>query len=231
MGSTHSGPPSRRRAMIEDSTEVFHTTSSRGGGSDLPSPRWLGVGAPPTPVRTTTGAGAMTGHQPLLRPMVHSSRGATSACPCWATQRRAGDSAMVEHTCRQVNNGHNLTTQAITARAFPRGGEDPNGDFATTTTRAKGVAPSANLEETQAKAIVAKTLSTLPPPSTDRVNRMYRQLSEIHAIVAMPLAECTHWWRSNQTSSPVWAGTSPRGPIVEPFMARMVPLPPTNFSS
>jgi hypothetical protein len=38
MGSTHSRTPSPRRAMIEDSTEEFHTASSREGGlQPLPS--------------------------------------------------------------------------------------------------------------------------------------------------------------------------------------------------
>jgi hypothetical protein len=41
MGLTHSGPPSPRQAMIEDSTEEFHTASSGGGGSGLPSLRRL----------------------------------------------------------------------------------------------------------------------------------------------------------------------------------------------
>jgi hypothetical protein len=37
MGSTHSGSPSPRRAMTEDSTKEFHTMSSGEGGSNLPS--------------------------------------------------------------------------------------------------------------------------------------------------------------------------------------------------
>jgi hypothetical protein len=52
MGSTHSGPPTPRQAMTEDSTEEFHTVSSGGGGSGLPSPRRLSTGAPPAPVIT-----------------------------------------------------------------------------------------------------------------------------------------------------------------------------------
>jgi hypothetical protein len=39
VGSTRSGPPSPRRTLIEDSTEEFHMTSSRGGGSGLPNRR------------------------------------------------------------------------------------------------------------------------------------------------------------------------------------------------
>jgi hypothetical protein len=50
IGSTHSGSPSPRRAMIDDSTEEFHTTSSGEGGSSLSSPKKCGMGALPTPV-------------------------------------------------------------------------------------------------------------------------------------------------------------------------------------
>jgi hypothetical protein len=52
MGSMRSGPPSPRWAMIEDSTKEFHRASRGGGGSDFPSPRRLGAGAPPAPVTT-----------------------------------------------------------------------------------------------------------------------------------------------------------------------------------
>jgi hypothetical protein len=52
MHSTHSWPPSPRRAMIEDYTEEFHMTSSRGGGSGIPSRMRLGTGASPAPVTT-----------------------------------------------------------------------------------------------------------------------------------------------------------------------------------
>jgi hypothetical protein len=52
MGSTRSGPPSLRRAMIEDSIEEFHTTSSGEGSSGLTFPKRLSAGASPTPVTT-----------------------------------------------------------------------------------------------------------------------------------------------------------------------------------
>jgi hypothetical protein len=39
-------------------------------------------------------------------------------------------------------------------------------------------------------AAAAMPLNTLPPPSTDGVDRLYRQLAEIHAIAVAPLAEC-----------------------------------------
>jgi hypothetical protein len=52
MGSTRSGPPSLWWAMIEDSNEEFHTASSGGGGSGLPSHKRLSMGALPVPVTT-----------------------------------------------------------------------------------------------------------------------------------------------------------------------------------
>jgi hypothetical protein len=67
-------------------------------------------------------------------------------------------------------------------------------DFAATHARAKGVAPSANCEggggQGQIEATTTKTPSALPPPTTDGVDRIYRQLAEIHTIVAVQLAEC-----------------------------------------
>jgi hypothetical protein len=53
MGSTHSGTPSPRWAMIEDSTEEFLTVSSNEGVFNLLSPRRHCTGALPTPVATT----------------------------------------------------------------------------------------------------------------------------------------------------------------------------------
>jgi hypothetical protein len=53
MGSTHSGTPSPRWAMIEHSTEEFHTTSSGVGGSGLPSPRRCDMRPLPATVTTT----------------------------------------------------------------------------------------------------------------------------------------------------------------------------------
>jgi hypothetical protein len=42
----------------------------------------------------------------------------------------------------------------------------------------------------QIEATTTKTPSALPPPTTDGVDRIYRQLAEIHTIVAVQLAEC-----------------------------------------
>jgi hypothetical protein len=53
MRSTHSGTPSSRWAMIEDTVEEFLMVSSRKGGFGLPSPRRHGTGALRAPVATT----------------------------------------------------------------------------------------------------------------------------------------------------------------------------------
>jgi hypothetical protein len=54
MGSTRSRPQFLWRAMIEDPTKEFHTASSGGVGSGLPSPRRLNAGVLPAPVTTQT---------------------------------------------------------------------------------------------------------------------------------------------------------------------------------
>jgi hypothetical protein len=53
MGSTQSGAPTPRRAMIEDSAEEFLMASSGEGSFSLPSPRRCGIGASLAPVITT----------------------------------------------------------------------------------------------------------------------------------------------------------------------------------
>jgi hypothetical protein len=53
MGSTHSGTPSPRWAMIEDYVEEFLMASSGEGGFGLPSPRRCDMGASPAPDTTT----------------------------------------------------------------------------------------------------------------------------------------------------------------------------------
>jgi hypothetical protein len=51
VGTTHSGSPSLH-AMIEDSTNKFHTTSSGVASSSLPISRMHGTRAPPAPITT-----------------------------------------------------------------------------------------------------------------------------------------------------------------------------------
>jgi hypothetical protein len=53
MGSTRSGAPTLRQAMIEDSAKEFLTASSGEGSFSLPSPRRRGTGASPTLIITT----------------------------------------------------------------------------------------------------------------------------------------------------------------------------------
>jgi hypothetical protein len=53
MGSTRSGKPTPRQAMIEDFTEEFLMTLSGEGSFGLPSPRRRGMGASLTPIKTT----------------------------------------------------------------------------------------------------------------------------------------------------------------------------------
>jgi hypothetical protein len=75
-------------------------------------------------------------------------------------------------------------------------------DFTATQSWAKAAAPSANHGgggQTGATAI--KTLSALPSPTVDGVDKMYRQLVEIHTIATTQLEECARWCRSDSTSS------------------------------
>jgi hypothetical protein len=78
-------------------------------------------------------------------------------------------------------------------------------DFTSTQARDKEVAPPASHEGDQMEAVEAKPLSASPPLTTNRVDKMYHQLVEIHTIVTSQLVECTHWHRSNTASSPVRA--------------------------
>jgi hypothetical protein len=66
-------------------------------------------------------------------------------------------------------------------------------DYASTQAQAKGLAPSASRVGSQVEAAVAEPLNASSPTTADRVDRLYHQLAEIHAITAMQLAECTCW--------------------------------------
>jgi hypothetical protein len=55
-------------------------------------------------------------------------------------------------------------------------------DFTSTQYRAKRVAPSTNYEGGQTEATAAEPLKASPPPTTDGVGRLYRQLVDIQAI-------------------------------------------------
>jgi hypothetical protein len=81
------------------------------------------------------------------------------------------------------------------------------GNFTATKAQAKGTAPCASRVVGQTEAVVAKTPRALPPPTANRVDRMYHQLAVINTIAVVQLAECAYWHRSSPTSSPVRVGT------------------------
>jgi hypothetical protein len=66
-------------------------------------------------------------------------------------------------------------------------------DYASTQAWAKGLAPSTSTEGSQVGATAAEPLNASSPPTANRVDMMYHQLAEIHAIAASQLAECAHW--------------------------------------
>jgi hypothetical protein len=103
-------------------------------------------------------------------------------------------------------------------------------DFAATQARTKGAAPSANREGAPTEAATAKPPNASPPPTANGVDRLYRQLMEIHAMTTVQLVECTYWCQFDPTSSPVHAGASRQRPIMEPSVAGMAPPPLTYFS-
>jgi hypothetical protein len=98
-------------------------------------------------------------------------------------------------------------------------------------TRAQEVAPSASRKGGQTEAAMAKPMSTSPPITVDRVDKMYHQLAEIHAITDVQLAECACWRQSDPTPSPVRVGTGQQRLTVKPSVARLAPSPPTDFLS
>jgi hypothetical protein len=55
-------------------------------------------------------------------------------------------------------------------------------DFTSTQVQAKEVAPPANRKGVQDEADAAKPLSASPPLTADGVDKMYHQLTEIHAV-------------------------------------------------
>jgi hypothetical protein len=73
-------------------------------------------------------------------------------------------------------------------------------DFGSTQARAKEVAPPANREEGQADTAIAKSPSASLSLTTDGVDKMYHQLTEIHAIAAAQQEDCARWLRSDSTS-------------------------------
>jgi hypothetical protein len=123
--------------------------------------------------------------------------------PCSANQHRARGSKIVNQPHLQLSNRHDPTALTAATRARARGREGPDCGPHHHLSLGQGAAPSASHDGGQTEAAVATTLNMLLPPSTDGVDRMYRQLADIHAIATASLAECAHWHRSDPTSSPV----------------------------
>jgi hypothetical protein len=65
-----------------------------------------------------------------------------------------------------------------------------------------------------------KSPSTSALFTTNGVDRMYRQLVEIHAIGAAQLAECAHWHQTDSTPCSARAGTSWPWPHTAPSVVR-----------
>jgi hypothetical protein len=83
-------------------------------------------------------------------------------------------------------------------------------------------------------ATQAWSLGPLLPPrnqwAIEEVDRLYRQLAEIHAISVAQLAKCTWWHHSDANPSPIWFRTDRWSPNGMPPTTRMAPLPPVDFS-
>jgi hypothetical protein len=75
------------------------------------------------------------------------------------------------------------------------------------------------------------TVVSSPPPTISEVDRLYRQLMEIHAIGATQLAECARWHRSDPTPSPVQARTSRLGTDGMPYATMTAPPLSTSLFS
>jgi hypothetical protein len=107
-------------------------------------------------------------------------------------------------------------------------------DFTSTQAQTEELAPLVGQGEAQVETVVAKSPGASPPLTADEVDRMYRQLAEIHAITTAQLADCACWCRIDSPPPPPGStqmGTSwPRTDAV-PSTIRLAPSPPTNFSS
>jgi hypothetical protein len=64
-------------------------------------------------------------------------------------------------------------------------------DFTSTQTQAKDLTPLVCQGKARTKVVAAQSPSASPPLTVDGVNRMYRQLAQIHAIPTAQLVECT----------------------------------------
>jgi hypothetical protein len=110
-------------------------------------------------------------------------------------------------------------------------GEDPDGGLRLHPGSGQGGGSPYQPRGGQAKAATAKPSNTSPLLTTDGVDKMYHQLAEIHAITTAQLVECACSHQSDSTPSLVWVRTGRLKPIMMPSMIRLVPSPPTDFSS
>jgi hypothetical protein len=93
------------------------------------------------------------------------------------------------------------------------------------------VAPPASRVGGATKVAAAKHLSALAPLTADGVDKIDRQLAEIHAITAAQLEECAHWCWFDPVSSLVSAGAGRQRPTATFSVAVLAPPPPMDFTS
>jgi hypothetical protein len=113
-----------------------------------------------------------------------------SASPCSETQHRAGGGATTEKDHRQASNCRGPAAESPQHEPALEAKRILMVDFTSTQAWAKGVAPSANREESETKTATAESMDGSSPPTADVVHRLYCQLVEIHAITTVQLAEC-----------------------------------------
>jgi hypothetical protein len=105
-------------------------------------------------------------------------------------------------------------------------------NYATTRARSKGaLLPPPGGQWGLVEATVVRAMVSSPSPTADEVDRLYCQLTEIHAIGATQFAECAHYRRSDSTPSIVRARTSRQCPDGMPSVTRTAPPPLTSFFS
>jgi hypothetical protein len=77
-------------------------------------------------------------------------------------------------------------------------------DFTFTQAQTEELAPLVGQGEAQVETVVAKSPGVSPPLTADEVDRMYRQLAEIHAITTAQLADCACWCWIDSPPPPTW---------------------------
>jgi hypothetical protein len=104
-------------------------------------------------------------------------------------------------------------------------------DFTSTQAQSKELAPPVRRGVGQVRAVGAISPSMPPPLTTNRVDRMYIQLAEIHFIAVAQLAECGHWHQTDSTPRSVRVGMSRPRPGVAPSAITLAPSPYVDFMS